>query len=305
MQAQLLRILKVFLSVGLIFVIFRYFFHFENLPEVWTQIGQMPICVFVIATISALVNWGIESKKWQILVRQLEHFSFSQAVKSTCSGAAVSNILPFRIGEYLGRIVYLKPDNRIPAAFNSVLGSTTQFIVSIAFGIPAVGIVLDAKYQQLAIYALITLAIILLIFYIAFRYFFTHTKFKFIWLEKLSTDIRNFTTSQIVNVFVLSLLRYFVFSSFYVFLLIYFNISNDVLLTYAGVASIYFLQSFAPSMILTDAGLRTALPLLVFHPNATLEAKLLAAALINYFFNILLPSILGLLFIVTKKIRAS
>jgi hypothetical protein len=164
---------------------------------------------------------------------------------------------------------------------------------------------MDRKYHTLVEYALLSLFIILLVLFFVFRYFRKHKNFRFKWIVKLGNDIRKFTTRQIFLVIWLSLLRYLVFSSFYVILLLKYEISTDILWTYAAVASVYFLQSFAPSMILTDAGLRTALPLLVLHPPAALESSLLAAALINYLFNILLPSFTGLYFVIRQKIKAT
>lgn len=305
MQKRLLRILKVFLSAGIVIVIFRYFLHFENLPKVWQLISEIPLYIFSIAILAAIINWGLESKKWQILVLNIEPFSYFTAIKSTTSGAAVSNILPFRIGEYLGRVVYIKPENRVVAAFNSVLGSTAQFCVSIIIGIPAILMMMDEKYRPLALWSTITLLGIFTLFGFTFYFFKNHTQFRSKWLQKLVVDIKKFTWKQIVIIFSISFLRYAVFSSFYVFLLLWFQITPDILFAYAGVASVYFLQSFAPSMILTDAGLRTALPLLVFHANSELESSILAAALVNYFFNILLPSLVGLYFIVVEKIKTA
>lgn len=304
MRKNLLRLGKIFLSAGIIAVIFRYFLHFENLKEVGATLSNTSVFIFLLAIFIASVNWGIESRKWQILMENLEFLSFGRSVKSTLAGATVSNILPFRIGEYLGRIVFIRPENHIPAVFNSVLGSSTQFIVSLALGIPSAYFILDKKHLYITNYAALSILLIVVVFAILFYFFRKKTKSPKKWIQKLGDDIRKFKTLQILHVFWLSLLRYAVFSTFYAFLFIHFQVTDSFATAWCSVASVYMLQGFAPSMIVTDAGLRTALPLFVFQAEAALEAPILTAALINYFFNILLPSLTGLFFIIVQKIKS-
>jgi hypothetical protein len=303
MQKNLLRAAKIILSLCLVLVIYHYFFKVQNIALVWEHMRSFPLYLILISTLIAGINWCIEARKWQVLLKQLQALRFYTACKSVFAGAAVSNILPFRIGEYLGRIVYIQEENRIPAIFNSILGSSCQLFVSLVFGIPASLLMLDDSYHNIATYAGATVVLIPVFFFVLFYYFLHTRKFKKNWLNKLSEDIRKFTPAQVLHVLWLSLLRYLIFGSFYVFLLFHFGVVQDMEVAMAGVATVYLLQSFAPSVVLTDAGLRTGLPLLVFKTAPQLQPALLAAALLNYIFNIVLPSILGLGFIISEKIK--
>lgn len=300
---SLIKGAKIFVSLALIWVIWRYFLRIDNFQAVWQHLEKTPVWVFIFAAVVSLANWAVESKKWQNLLIQLEVVSFRTAWKSTCAGAAISNILPFRIGEYLGRVAFIQPENRLPAIFNSVFGSTMQLVISLVFGIPASLFMLDEKNSQLPVYALFGLAAIVagfaLIFYISGKVRQTKNK----WLGRMLEDIRKFTTRQISATLGYALLRYLIFSSFYVWLLYRAGISTDILYLYKGVATIYLLQSFAPGMLITDAGLRTGIPLIIFQVPTSVQPALLAAALINYFFNILFPAIIGLYYIIVQKIR--
>lgn len=305
MRKNLLRLGKIALTAGIVVVIFRYFFHFENLDAVLVKLSQTPLYIYFFALLAAALNWSLETLKWKQLLRNLESLNFFTAFKSTCAGAAVSNILPFRIGEYLGRIVYVKPENHVPAIFNSVLGSSAQFLVSLTIGIPALFLMLDPEYHYLSWYATATVILIVISFAALFIYFKQKKGIgKYAWLNKLADDIKQFTFQQILLITGISILRYLVFATFYSFLFIWFGVAPDLPFAFAGVATVYLIQSFAPSVILTDAGLRTALPLLVFRASPASEAGILAAALINYGFNILLPSLTGLCFIIVKKVRS-
>jgi hypothetical protein len=122
------------------------------------------------------------------------------------------------------------------------------------------------------------------------------------WIKKIADDARQFTLKQVAVTLGYSLLRFFIFGGFYAWLLVYSGLfSAETALT--GVATIFLLQSFAPSMIVTDAGIRTALPLMVFSVSVAEQPLLLALALMNYFYSVLLPGLTGLIYILLKKAR--
>ena len=60
-----------------------------------------------------VVNWTVEAAKWRIQLDGTEKFSIIQSLQSVLTGVAVSVITPNRIGEYVGRILYLKNVNKL------------------------------------------------------------------------------------------------------------------------------------------------------------------------------------------------
>ena len=80
------------------------------------------------------VNWGLEAKKWQVLLRTLQPFSFFTAYKSVLSGVTLSINTPNRIGEYGGRILYVGEGKRIKAISLSIAGSISQLIITLFMG---------------------------------------------------------------------------------------------------------------------------------------------------------------------------
>jgi hypothetical protein len=91
-----------------------------------------------------------------------------------------------------------------------------------------------------------------------------------------------------------------VFAFFYA-MAIYTTGIVPVAAAFTGVACIFLFQSFAPSVVLTDAGVRTALPLIVFAVDQPMQAPLLAVAVMNYAYNVLLPAIPGLWLVAKQK----
>ncbi len=299
MKKNLAPALKILISFGIIWAAWRWFLKIDNPYEVWSAFAHLPIWLHAFVLLGCCMNWGLESLKWKVLTRNLEPMGYMQALKGTLAGAAVSNVLPFRVGEYLGRIFFLKEENRLPAIFNSVFGSMCQMAVTIAAGIPAVFLVFEDRYSGLMKAAALTLLCMIALIALTF-YLLPKLDLKKKWLRKLSNDIKQFSRGQITLVLSISVLRYAVFAFFYT-LVIHKTGITEFNTALVGVACIFLFQSFAPSVIFTDAGVRTALPLMVFSVSKSLQATLVAVAAMNYIYNVLLPALPGLWFLAIQK----
>ncbi|RYY96353.1 MAG: hypothetical protein EOO11_13665, partial [Chitinophagaceae bacterium] len=53
------------------------------------------------------VNWGLEAAKWRLLVAPVQPVGFWNALRAVLSGVSFSVTMPNRIGEYLGRMLYI------------------------------------------------------------------------------------------------------------------------------------------------------------------------------------------------------
>ena len=141
------RKLRIFLNyaVGLVifawvsYMIYRSLLHQPHLGERWRDIRDSlvwPRSGLLLATIGLmLVNWGIEARKWQLLVRQVEPFSFRKAYFSVLTGVSISLNTPNRVGEYAGRVLYLQPANRLRGISLNMVTSVSQLIVTMVMGI--------------------------------------------------------------------------------------------------------------------------------------------------------------------------
>src|SRR6476660_748806 len=89
---------------------------------------------FWIVIALVFVNWGVEAKKWKVLLKTIQHISFFTAYKSVLSGVTLSLNMPNRIGEYGGRILYVREGNRIKAISLSIAGSISQLIITLIIG---------------------------------------------------------------------------------------------------------------------------------------------------------------------------
>jgi hypothetical protein len=81
-----------------------------------------------------IINWGIESYKWRMLIRQTESVSFLRSFQAVLGGLAVSVFTPNRVGEFFGRAFILEKTDPLKAIVLTLVGSFSQLLVTIVFG---------------------------------------------------------------------------------------------------------------------------------------------------------------------------
>ncbi len=126
------------LGAWLFYSLYQQIKHQPNLHESLTLIKEAPFgdngWKFWLVIFLALVNWGIEARKWQVLLKPLQKIHFLRAYRSVLSGLALSLNTPNRMGEYGGRILYVKDGSRLKAISLSIAGSISQLIITLIFG---------------------------------------------------------------------------------------------------------------------------------------------------------------------------
>lgn len=160
-------ILFILLSIS----IYRRIQHQQNLHNSWSVIksslvGPESWKLYLVGLLS-IVNWGLETKKWQILVSPIEKVSYGRAFKSVLSGLSLSLFLPNRLGEYFGRMVFMEEGNRLRSVPLSVIGSVSQLIITLIAGIAGMlyvrAYILENHYEFLGlpmVWINVTLAVI-------------------------------------------------------------------------------------------------------------------------------------------------
>src|SRR5215208_4195931 len=126
------------LFAWLAFSIYRQITNQTQLEESWLHIRQSlqsyKILYLVLALCLVPLNWGLEAWKWKLSVHDVYPISFLQAFKAVLSGVSFSVTTPNRIGEYVGRIIYLPEGNRLKTISVTVVGSFAQLLVTILMG---------------------------------------------------------------------------------------------------------------------------------------------------------------------------
>jgi len=94
--------------------------------KVWLMIGVLLLMI---------VNWGLEAVKWKLSVQQIQQVSLGKAFRAVLSGVSFSVSTPNRVGEYLGRVLYMDDGNRLKAISLTIMGSISQLMITLVAGL--------------------------------------------------------------------------------------------------------------------------------------------------------------------------
>ncbi len=279
----------------------------DNLQSDYNQLFQewtvAKIVGLVVVFILMIFNWSIESKKWQMLLKHTEQLSFIAAFQSVLMGLAISIITPNRIGEYLGRILYLKNTNKLKGISITIIGSFAQMLVTSAFGVLGLLFYLYAVQQSTFLYFLLVLSFLIAcgMFYILFNLDQLVNFCKRIpILKKISIYIeviKRYERSTLVKLIFYAIARYCVYSTQF-FLLLY--ITHNYFLpikTFAGIWLLYWIIAVVPSFVIADVGIRgkTAVTFLAFVSGNALA--IVVSSVMLWVINLILPALIGCFFV--------
>jgi hypothetical protein len=90
---------------------------------------------FFLVIVLMFLNWGLEARKWQVLVSSIQQVSFFRAFRAIFSGQAVAFNTINRMGESAGRAIFLDEGNRIRGIILSIVGSMSQLLITFLIGL--------------------------------------------------------------------------------------------------------------------------------------------------------------------------
>ncbi len=260
----------------------------------------------ILIVLLMFVNWGIEAWKWQLLVSPFERLSFRKACYSILAGVSLSIITPNRIGEYGGRILFLKSGNRLKGASVTGVGSLSQFMTTMFLGlvggcyfIAHFGVVIKGRYGLLGEW--LFMAVVLLLFIAALLLYFHLDKLtgifqKIKWLNRFQhfvEVINTFSNRRLLQVLGLSALRYFVFSAQYLILLEVLGAGIGWGQGFLMLFIIYLCLALIPTIAIAELGIRGELSIWFFGMISTNQVAILAATFGIWLVNLLIPAIMG------------
>ena len=136
------------LFVWLSYSIWRQVIRQPNLEQSWHEIRRSfnspLIWNLFFVVLLMIVNWAIEAQKWKLSVQKIQRLNFLTAFKAVLSGLSFSVTTPNRIGEYLGRVLYMEEGNRIKAVSLTIVCSMSQLIITLFMGLAGL-VITDAE----------------------------------------------------------------------------------------------------------------------------------------------------------------
>jgi len=275
--------------------------------------------LFFCASVLMLGNLFIEAKKWQFLVSHAERVSMLTSIKAVFTGLSVSVFTPNRVGEFFGRIFFLKKTEPIEGIFMTVIGSISQLLVtivvgsiSLAFFLPSYYSITDFPTELLmgVLYVVGFLANVIflgLYFNISFITTIAKRVFKPEWkhwnhyIEIFSA----YKASELFKVFGLSLFRYLVFSTQFFLFLRAFEVPLPLLEAMMIIPVIYLVTTSIPTIALSELGVRGSVSVFFigvfmagnFMGVRDIQLRVFAASTSIWLINIAIPAIIGTFFV--------
>ncbi len=319
-------ILNYFLG-PLVFLFLAYSIHRQLLRQPdwtrsWDQIkkavqGNRQWMIWV-ACLLMVVNWGLESKKWQLVIRQVQPISYWRAFCATLTGTTMASFTPNRIGEYLGRILYVEEGNRLSAVSLTIVCSIAQLIITLLAGVAGL-LYLRAHLSQGVVAGRVDLHFWLnLLFYgvLAILAVLVFCYFRLPWLigilekapfsSKILGPIKileEFNATILVQILFLSFVRYLVFLVQYSLLFAVFGVSLSWLEAASGMSVVFLVMAVIPTFtFLTELGLRWEASIQIIELFSLNTVGIFAASFGIWLINLIIPALIGSLLILNIKL---
>jgi len=295
--------------------------HQPDLKTSWIKIKQSmqsaEIWDLAIVIFLMVVNWSIEALKWKISIQNIQPVSFLKSFRAILSGVSFSVNTPNRMGEYIGRVLYMEEGNRLRAVSLTIISSMSQLIITLLAG--AIGLFcirkkietgemikgLDSSlWLQVLQYGVIIVFLFLTVLYFRLSLFSglvekLKNKQRYAWLVN---SLKGIHATLLLKLLSLSAVRYIVFIIQYFLLFHLFGVNINWWQSFWAVSVIFLVLAIIPTFAIAELGIRgkIGLKLLELFSANSLGISLTTATI--WLINLVVPAIAGSLLIVSIKI---
>lgn len=278
--------LKVLIVVVTCWYLYRTVGNLGNLnwyqfQSFWEQLGPAAL-LYLLAT--PFINWGLEAKKWQYLVRPIKGLTYLQAWSQTHISFALSVTTPNRLGEYPAKTWFFDKADWKRILFLNLVGNSAQMLITFLMG--CVGLFIWAGQLPLkevpswGLWIGFSLGMIALLF----------------WMTKPKGTLhlwKRLPTVRWKNALVLSALRYLIFGSALFVLLLPSSSGLTVMELIGLIGCYYLLSSLLPSWMILDVVVKGSLAVWLFGWGGMDPILVMSAILVMWVLNYLLPALVG------------
>lgn len=295
-----------------------------NLEESWKQIKESlsssRIWYLIAVFLLMIVNWSLEAQKWRISIHHIQPVGFFRALRAILSGVSFSVTTPNRIGEYLGRVLYMEEGNRLRAVSLTIVSSMSQLIITllvgsmglmilrsrIETGVMIKGIDLSLWIQVLQYGVLIVVVLLTLLYFRLSVVTLLIDKIKRARPYAFIVNTLNaLHATLLLKLLSLSAIRYFVFIIQYMLLFRLFGVEVSWWEGIWSVSVIFLVLAILPTFAIAELGLRNEVGFKILGLFTLNKLGILWATATIWFINLVIPAIIGSLLILNVKIFKS
>lgn len=305
------------LFVWLSFSIYRQIRHQPFLEESWLTIRdslQSSKIIYLLGAILLVpVNWGLEAVKWKLSVKNIYPVGWLLAFKAVLSGVSISVTMPNRIGEYLGRMMYIPEGSRLKTISVTLVCSLAQVLVTMFAGIIGL-LVLHREWlkafpelmfwSQFIIYGSVILSVLMALVYFNVSSAVNLTR-KWIKGDRylyLVEALGGFSFPLLFQLLLLSFIRYLVFVMQYLLLFYLFGVYVSPGIILLVMTVVFLFMTIIPSIALIEVWLRGEILIMLMGVFSTNALGISFTSVTIWFINLILPAVVGSLLILNLRI---
>lgn len=255
------------------------------------------------------LNWGIEARKWQLLTVRFEKISFLKSIKAVLAGISTGFFTPNRIGELVGRVVYLENDHRKAGITMGVVNSLTQNLTMALAGLPAAlayfyttKSYLELEDESFLLYMLSFLVIAALFYFYLPRFsrFLSRTNIAK-YVADFTAFLSDYSWIDLVRIMFISIARYVVFCLQFYFMLRFFGVFLHPYEALIAIPTTYLFVTFSPSFAFSEAAVRGSYAILFISAYSGDSISIALAGVMIWVINFVLPMMAGAVLLVKEK----
>ncbi|MCB0665456.1 MAG: flippase-like domain-containing protein [Saprospiraceae bacterium] len=319
---SLSRILTIAIKV-VVLLVFLYLLYFsfarqKELTALFTeftkQLNTDRLIYLLFALLLVYANWWLEALKWQKLLVPILPIPFLKAFKSVLIGVTSSIFTPNRVGEYLGRVITIETKYQLAAMTALGFSSLIQLIFLCVLGIGGANYLIWHSYPipfgntlTWILVILLPITSILLLKYAKNLYRYLKSKLGHLWPKLWSQldYILRLPFGYFGQVIILTGIRISVYVLQYWLLLQFFQIDVPEDLAVATILLGYFIQSGLPLPSFFALIARGEITLFLWNFFAVNELSILAASYGLWVINVVLPALVGMIYVMKIKVKSS
>jgi len=283
----------------------------QHFQELITQVGQIhAFSIIALIIVLMVFNYVLEAMKWQYLTKKWAPITLWQAIESVFCGLSLAIFTPNRWGEFGGRVMFLPPRRRVHGVFAMAVGTFGQLVVTSVVG--SASLLWFIYYflginQWLYIGFLTTgigFMLLMLIFYFNVRWVvFLLNSIPFLKKYHRFFDVmKRYRFKELLHIMGYCVFRFATYS-FQYYLIMHLLLPEIpmfkiMLLTFV----FFFIQSVLPTIDIVDIGVRSATADKLFEYVTQQHIAVIASVALIWFTNIIVPAILGSVFVLKLKI---
>lgn len=271
----------------------------------------------LVSLVLMFVQWAIEALKWRRIFSTVRFkMNWAASLKMIFAGLSFSFVTPNRMGEFIGRVVYLPSEKKgIGTAFtvyNSIVQiSVYCFFASIAFYFYDVSLLSEKLSTSIAEWIDILKMFAVLISFTCIVFFFMQQRlFTFLFnahfLKRFTNvwrDCMQISFDTSIVLLGLTMLKTMIIVLQYWIVFSWLGVDLPFISTFTGVSLMMFGLVVFPSISFVEIGLRWEFSYLLFSVYTTNLLGITIGASIIWLLNVVLPAIIGAFWLIFRPIH--